>query len=143
MDRFAIRLMDLKTRKVTTLQGSEGLYSPRWSPDGRYIAALRAGPETLMLFDLSTQKWTELGRTTVGFPSWSRDSRYIYFDSHGEDRAFYRLRIIDHKLERVVSLSNVRLAGLFPWTGLTPDNSPLLLRDVGTQEIYALDWEAR
>jgi hypothetical protein len=25
------------------------------------------------------------------------------------------------------------------WCGLTPDDSPLVLRDVGTQEIYALD----
>jgi hypothetical protein len=28
------------------------------------------------------------------------------------------------------------------WTGLAPDDSPLALRDIGTQEIYALDWEA-
>jgi hypothetical protein len=25
---------------------------------------------------------------------------------------------------------------------LAPDDSPLLLRDVSTQDIYALDWEA-
>jgi len=25
---------------------------------------------------------------------------------------------------------------------LAPDDSPFLLRDTGTQEIYALDWEA-
>ena len=28
------------------------------------------------------------------------------------------------------------------WTGLAPDDSPLVLRDIGTQEIYALDWAA-
>jgi hypothetical protein len=28
------------------------------------------------------------------------------------------------------------------WTGLDPDNSPLVLRDTSTQEIYALDWDA-
>jgi hypothetical protein len=27
------------------------------------------------------------------------------------------------------------------WFGLTPDDSPLVLRDTGTQEIYALDWQ--
>ena len=26
------------------------------------------------------------------------------------------------------------------WTGLTPDDSPLALRDISTFEIYALDW---
>jgi eukaryotic-like serine/threonine-protein kinase len=139
---FSIQFMDLKTRKVTTLPGSDGFYSPRWSPDGRYIAALHAGPETLMLFDFSTQEWVQLGQIVVGFPSWSSDSKYIYFDSQGEDRAFYRVRISDHKLERLASLKNLRLTGALGWTGLAEDDSPLVLRDVGTQEIYALDWEA-
>jgi eukaryotic-like serine/threonine-protein kinase len=140
--KLAIHLMDLKTRAITTLAGSEGLYSPRWSPDGRYVAALRAGPETLMLFDFSTQKWVQLEQIAVGFPSWSRDSKYIYFDSQGEDHAFYRVRISDHKLERLVSLKNLRLTGSLGWTGLAQDDSPLVLRDVGTQEIYAFDWNA-
>ncbi len=139
---FSIQFMDLKTRKVTTLAGSDGFYSPRCSPDGRYIAALRAGPETLMLFDFSTQKWVQLEQMVVGFPSWSSDSKYICFDSQGEDRAFYRVRISDHKLERLVSLKNLRLTGTIGWTGLANDDSPLVLRDVGTQEIYALDWNA-
>jgi len=138
--RVAIHVMDLKTREVTTLAGSEGFYSPRWSPDGRYIAALRAGPETLVLFDFSTQKWVQLEQVVVGFPSWSRDSKYIYFDSQGGDHAFYRVRISDHKLERLVSLKGLRLTGYFSWTGLALDDSPLVLRDVGTQEIYAFDW---
>jgi len=138
--KLAIHLMNLKTREVTTLAGSEGLYSPRCSPDGRYVAALRAGPETLTLFDFSTQKWVQLEQIAVGFPSWSSDSKYIYFDSQGEDRAFYRVRISDHRLERLVSLKGLRLTGDFGWTGVAPDGSPLVLRDVGTQEIYAFDW---
>jgi len=28
----AIHLLDLKTRPISTVSGSEGLYSPRWSP---------------------------------------------------------------------------------------------------------------
>jgi Tol biopolymer transport system component len=140
--KLALHIMDLRTREITTVAGSEGLYSPIWSPDGRYIAALRAGPETLMLFDFSTRKWVQLGQLVVGFPSWSHDSKYIYFDSRGEDHAFYRVRVSDHKLERLVSLKGLRLTGNFGWTGLTPDDSPLVLRDFGTQEIYALDWDA-
>jgi hypothetical protein len=95
-----------------------------------------------MLFDFSTQKWAQLEQIVVGFPSWSHDSKYVYFDSQGGDRAFYRVRISDHKLERLVSLKGLRLTGALGWTGLAPDDSPLVLRDVGTQEIYALDWEA-
>jgi hypothetical protein len=28
------------------------------------------------------------------------------------------------------------------WVGLTPEDAPLLLRDTGTEEIYAPDWHA-
>ncbi len=28
------------------------------------------------------------------------------------------------------------------WIGYTPDGSPMVLLDVGTHDIYALDWEA-
>jgi len=28
------------------------------------------------------------------------------------------------------------------WSGVTPDGAPLLLRDIGSQEVYALDLEA-
>src|SRR5262249_25169701 len=34
-----IHLLDLRTNQVSLLPGSEGLKSPRWSPDGRYITA--------------------------------------------------------------------------------------------------------
>ena len=33
----AIQVLDLTSGQLSTLPGSEGLYSPRWSPDGRYI----------------------------------------------------------------------------------------------------------
>jgi Tol biopolymer transport system component len=139
---FAIHVMDLKTHQVSTLPGSQGLYGPRWSPNGRYVAAERAGPETLEIFDFVTRKWTELVTTATGYGNWSRDGQHFYFDSKGPEPAFYRVRISDQKLEKLVSLKNLRLAGPGEWTGLGPDDSPLLLRDVGTQEIYALDWEA-
>jgi dipeptidyl aminopeptidase/acylaminoacyl peptidase len=137
----AIQLLDLKTRRISTLPGSEGLYSPRWSPDGRYITALRVGPEILLFFDVGTKKWTELTNIAVGFPIWSRDSRYVYFDSAENLPNLYRVRIADGRLELVASLRGIRLAqpaGGF-LTGLAPDDSPLVVRDVGNQEIYALD----
>jgi serine/threonine protein kinase/Tol biopolymer transport system component len=140
--KMAIHLMDLTTRRVSTVPGSEGAYSPRCSPDGHYLAAIRAGPETLLLFDFATLKWAELAKIRVGFPSWSHDSKYVYLDSPEGEPAFYRVRIGDHKLEKLLSLTRLPLTGFFGWTGLTPDGSPLVLRDIGTQEIYALDWEA-
>ena len=121
------------------------MFSPRWSPDGRYLAALAADSDQLTLFDFAAQKWSTLVRRTIGYPSWSKDSKYVFFDdtSFTGDPAFYRVSISDHNLQRVVSLKDVRqFAAEWPfgsWTGLTPDDSPLLQRDISTQEIYALD----
>ncbi len=139
----AIQLLNLGTRQISTFPGSEGLYSPRWSPDGRYIAALRVGSETLQIFDVRTKRWTELAKIVVGFPMWSRDSKYIYFDSIESSPNLYRVRIADHSLEKVASLGGIRLAPSLGGnlTGLAPDDSPLVVRNAGNQEIYALDLE--
>jgi hypothetical protein len=121
--------------------GLERLFSPHWSPDGRYIAALRTDGLGSMLFDFKTRKWTKLESIDAGFPNWSRDSNYLYFLSSGSDAAIYRVRISDRKLEKIVSLRGIRLTigEVGTWCGLAPDDSPLVLRDVGSQEIYALD----
>jgi hypothetical protein len=100
-----------------------------------------------MLFNTTTRNWTELVRTVVNSLAWSRDSRYIYFDSYPtRSAAILRVRISDRKIEPVTKLETFRRAesatSWWPWMGLAPDDSPLLVRDVGTQEIYALDWEA-
>src|SRR3981081_424521 len=95
----------------------------------------------LRLFDFKTQKGVELVKMTAAYPNWSRDGSYVYFHSFGSDTALYRVRITDQKLERIVGLKGVRLtigiAGT--WCGLAPDDPPTILRDVGSQEIYALD----
>jgi hypothetical protein len=94
-----------------------------------------------MLFDFKSQKWTELARITSAYPNWSRDGEYLHFHTFGSDPALYRVRISDHKLEKIASLKGLRLAiGAWgAWCGLAPDDSPTILRDVGSQEIYALD----
>ena len=140
----AVYILALKTRTASKLPGSDGLYSPRWSPDGRYIAAITLDSLKIMLFDLSTQKWTERAKIFVAYPTWSRDSRFIYFDGslNGEE-GYFRVRIADGKLERIFSLKGFQAAGgaFGNWTGIAPDESPLLVRDASIQEIYALDWD--
>ena len=53
----AIRVLDVASRQVSNLPDSQGVYSPRWSPDGRYISAFSADSRRLLLFDFKTQKW--------------------------------------------------------------------------------------
>ena len=98
----------------------------------------------LMLFDVARQKWEEIAKITLGFPNWSKNSDYIYFLHEQNEPSVMRVRLSDHKVELVADLKNFRQAGFFSiWLGLAPDDSPLLLRDTGTQEIYSLDWEAQ
>ncbi len=138
----AIYRLDLRTHQVSELPGSDGLLSPRWSPDGRYIAGVPPDSHQLMLYDFVSQKRVELASMNVHFPSWSRDGKYIYFGTVFEnDPAVRRVRVSDRKLERLVSLKTLRRE-VTSWIGLAPDDSPLVLRDVGSQEIYALDWVA-
>ena len=139
----SIKVLSLNTHTVTELPGSKGIFSPRWSPDGRYVAALTVGDFKLMLFDFKTQKWEKLGRAGAAFPDWSKDGKYVYFDElNTTTPAFFRLEVATRKTEEVAKLGNAHpvegIAG-FAWTGVTPDGSPLIARQAGTQEIYALD----
>jgi eukaryotic-like serine/threonine-protein kinase len=138
-----ILILDVKTNQISTVPGSEGLFSPRWSPDGRYLIALPFASQSLMLFDFATQKWEEIAKISLGFPNWSKNGDYVYF-LHGENQPWaMRIRIRDRKLEQVADMKNFRQTGYFNfWLGIAPDDSPLLLRDIGTKEIYALDWQA-
>jgi Tol biopolymer transport system component/DNA-binding winged helix-turn-helix (wHTH) protein len=133
-----IRVLDLKSNLIGTLPGSEGLYSPQWSPDGHHVAALGQGDD-LMLFDTRTQKWTTLLALGVGYPSWSRDSQYIYCNTlWRKDPALLRIAVKSSKKETFPV--NFVAAGTYgAWSGLTPDGSFLLLRDRGSRDIYSLD----
>jgi len=136
-----IQLVDLATRQVSVIPGSENLFSPRWSPDGRYIAALSADFKTLLRFDVASRKWTtwtEMPEDMISFPTWSSDSRYIYFENRG---AYRRVRLNESHPELVATFNNLHLFNgrWGTWGGLAPDGSPLFVRDTSSQEIYALD----
>jgi Tol biopolymer transport system component len=143
----SIQVVDLKTSHVSALPGSEGMWSPRWSPDGRFIAGL-SGSEfnKLMLYDLRTRKQTQLFDLPSACPSWSWDGEFLFFASGFEsgfesDLWVWRVRMRDRKVERVTNLTNIRVAG-WGWFAAAPNNSFITARDAGTEEIYALDWEA-
>jgi eukaryotic-like serine/threonine-protein kinase len=140
-----ITLVDLATRHISTIPGSENLFSPRWSPDGQYVAAMTLDSKRLMLFDFKTGKWSvwidEPG--AVGFPGWSRDSKYLYYDTQfSEHSTFRRVKVGQTHSELVVDLKGLRRYAEFPaygWSGIAPDGSSLFVRDLSTDEIYALD----
>jgi hypothetical protein len=98
---------------------------------------------SLVLFDFQTQKWSELLKGSSAFPNWSADGQYVYFLHWPDNPAVLRLRIGDRKVEPVADMKDLPLAGYYGlWLGLAPGDSPMLLRDAGSQDVYALDWEA-
>ena len=138
----SIRILDLATHRVTTLPGSKGMFSPRWSPDGRYIPALNSDITKLLIFDFQTQKWTELAKGSPGWPGFTKDGQYLYFGDGSGTGALMRVRMSDLHVERVADLKNVVTVGQYgSWLAPTPDGSFMLLRDAGTTDVYSLDWE--
>jgi Tol biopolymer transport system component len=141
----AIFVVDLKTRQVSTVPGSDGLFSPRWSPQGRFLAAIPGNDQTqLMLFDFQTQRWSEWTKDVgqIGFISWSKDGKYIYFDTLLTSKPLFgRVKLGGAQFEPVVDLKGIhRFFGPWAeWNGIAPDSSPVLVRDISTYEIYALD----
>jgi len=147
IEEAQVKLLDLKTGQVTTLPDSKGVVMTVVSPDGRYLAGGTADGKRLRIYDFDAQTWKELSpQHTVGFTEWSADGRYLYFDNGWSAApAVYRLRLADQKVEQMLTLKKFRrvLWGYLPWFGLTPNSEVLLMRDIGSQEVYALDFEAQ
>jgi eukaryotic-like serine/threonine-protein kinase len=138
-----LRLLDLQSHRVSSIPGSVGYTSPRWSPDGRHIVAMTKDARKMVLFDFQTGKWSDLIQTTIDFPNWSRDSQYVYFIHYAEKPSVLRIRISDRKIEQVADLRGFLATGFWRfWLGLDPEDAPLMLRDSGTQDVYSLDWIA-
>jgi serine/threonine protein kinase/Tol biopolymer transport system component len=142
-----IQIVDILTGRVSTIPGSSGKFSPRWSPDGRYLAALscEVHSRTIFLYDFATQKWAEwITDEDVGFPSWTADGRHLeyvkrnYGDSEPKVR---RVKVGDSRPEDLFGLKGLRrfdgIGGA--WSDTAPDGSRMFLRDTSGRDIYALD----
>jgi Tol biopolymer transport system component len=142
-----IRIVNVQTHKTEIVPGSDGLFSPRWSPDGRYIAALSPDFTTVMLYDFESQKWSNWLTEPAGavsYPVWSADSKYLYFDDLVTDEeSIRRVKVGESRADQVFALQGIeRYPGAFGlWTGRANDGSWMFVRDRSTQEVYRLTVE--
>jgi len=138
-----IRVLDLKTRQVSTIPGSNDKFSPRWSPDGRYLIALNLESisKKLFLYDFQTGKWSDwiTDPDGIGYPAWSSDSRSIDYWSSNKIK---RIKLGNSRPEDRCSIQTATMFGtpeFGPWNDNAADGSRMFLRNASTEDLYALD----
>jgi len=138
----ALYNVDLKSRQVSLFPGTTGLYWGQLSPDGRHVVALTDSTQKLMLFDTNSHEI----RTLAGladYPIWSADGKYAYFSTlyfRGPDAGIYRWQVSTNQVEKVMGAPDFHLGGAWGvWFGLTPRGEPLIVRDMNSTDLYALD----
>ena len=126
----AIFKWDLASRRQTLVPGSHGLFSPRPSPDGRYLAALSNDTEfALSILELGSGRWSK-GAAGVLYPAWARDGSWLYFRRDGlGDSTFFRADPATGREDPMAALgARSLISGEFGvWSGRAPDGAPLLL----------------
>jgi Tol biopolymer transport system component/DNA-binding winged helix-turn-helix (wHTH) protein len=138
----AIYTVDLATKTITKLPGSDGLFSPRWSADGKYIAALSIDQKRMMLFDVAAKSWRLLAEQTFADPVWSHDNSAIFFHDFAQaDQPIYEVAIKTGKVERVADLHAMRPANVvdYRFAGLAPGDVPLVSARNSAANIYAAE----
>jgi Tol biopolymer transport system component len=146
----AIHIVDLKSKHVSTLPHSEGLFASRWSPDGRHVIAATPDSHKLMIFDFETADWSDLVgpgtgvgseglcRPLCGDTRWSVDGRHVYVRS-GPD--VIRVALADRRIEPVLKVADLGPTVVEPaFVGLTPENLVLLWNLRWSSDIHALEW---
>jgi serine/threonine protein kinase len=117
-----IRILDLESRKVSTMPGSDGYYAPSWSPDGQYLAAIQNPPKSLAIYSVKTKQWKQLKvfEHEWGFFVWAPDSKSLYLMrgpeevGTGEQMGIYRLTVPDGKWELFTKFTGLN-APLVEW----------------------------
>jgi Tol biopolymer transport system component len=137
--------IDLATRKVSIRPGTEEYFSPYWSPDGKYLAAMADGPSRMMLYSAATNAWRELKKFDMppgmgGSWSWSNDSHSIYMRVLEGQPGVYRIGVPDGPWTKVSGLQGLNLKVFDASINMTADDRPALLSHTGFTQIYSLRW---
>ena len=136
-----IEVLDLRRHQTRTLPGSSDLFSPRWSPDGQWIAALSRDQARLVVYNLQQGTWKTLFTGGAADPVWSADSLAVYFHAFAQPDSAIMKASIDGKLNIVADLSRLGppAAENYFFSGITPDGSPLIEPRIGTGNIYSVE----
>jgi eukaryotic-like serine/threonine-protein kinase len=137
---WEIHVVDLATGSVSVIPQSRGKSSPVWASPAALVAGQVDGSK-LFRYDFKTQIWSDLA--SGPFSDWnSTDGKYVYCATmEPSPPAAVRIRVSDGRLEALADLTGLRRIVTYgsKELSLTPDGELLFTRDIGTQEIYALN----
>lgn len=137
-----LKILTIADHKTEDIPNSDTLFSPRWSPDGRWIMALTMDQRTVMLYDLTNGQWRRLVSTSAADPVWSSDSSAIYLHAFSAvQQPILKVEVPSGRVHTVADLSSFRngeVANYF-FGGVTPAGAPLVQPRVGTGNLYALE----
>src|SRR5262249_47713850 len=135
---FTLETIEVRSGRITPVPDSGRKIGP-WFVSPTAFAAVTQDQSKFQLFDLKTQKWSDLITSPGHFITWetSPDGKYFFYATGGNDSKVFRMKLADRTIEEITSLKNFANVDS-PALSVSPDNSVVLTRNVGTQEIYAL-----
>ncbi len=135
--------LDLRSGKVQPVPGSEGLFSPRWSPDGRYIAALSLDGREVRLLDIATRQWSKLPVDSGADPHWSSDGKSLWVHEFADPlQPIVQIAIPSARITHTVDLVSPKHNGSvvdFVFTGVLPTGDVLVQTRTHTGNLFTLD----
>ena len=143
IDHAAVsRIIDVHSGSVSTIPDSKRTLGP-WFDSQDSIIVTAEDQSKLVRYNLKTKKWTDLISSPNKFVNWatSPDMKYFVYSTGGTNPTAFRLRLSDGAVETISSLKDVHNVDEIesgPSLSASPDDSILITRDIGTQEIYAL-----
>jgi hypothetical protein len=85
-------------------------------------------------------------KDSVGFPEWSKDSQSIYFLDQNTvgGTGVYRVPIKGGAPILIAAIKDFNISGWWnSWMGLDDADAPLVVKDVGSDNVYALTMEEK
>jgi Tol biopolymer transport system component/DNA-binding winged helix-turn-helix (wHTH) protein len=133
-----IRVLDLSTKRVEDLPDSTNMFSPRWSPDGRYIAALTLDQQKLMLYDVAMRSWKVAAKISASDPLWGPDGKSLYFyASVSDSRPIYQISIPNLEVRQIYRPDCGHHNCIL--SGISPDDRPLIRVELRRSNIFSID----
>jgi hypothetical protein len=97
----------------------------------------------LMLFDVAAKKWTEIAAGTFNNPVWSRNGKYIYYQSYDEGNPIRRIQLGSRRVEEIAAFRDLQPGVTVEYWGITAEDAPIVSFRFSTADIFSVSWAHR